>query len=462
MAETINITRHINESRPSHLLTVVLACCGVVTLLDGLDTWSIGVAAPFIADALAIKMPDFGAIFSAASLGAALGALSFGFLADRFGRKTPLIVATVFIGVFTMLTPFATSPTDLIVYRFLAGVGLGGATPCVITMTSEYAPARSRAAAVTLLWAAFPLGGVVGSLFNAFVLAEFGWRAIFYIGGILPFFAAVAVAVAMPESIKFLIARRNDQPAVRRIFQRLSGGAAPADARFVLDEERLSNASMKHLFMDGRLMGTLLLWAIFFVGYSILTVIVLWTPALLRANGISPSAAALVVAINGLGGIVGNSVAGRLIQRFGVNSVMAPAFAIGAAATVGLGFGASSFQLAASFMALIGLFIGAATAGALALASIIYPTAIRSTGAGWGLAAGRFGQVASPLVAGGLLGAGFGISGIMVAFASSAVLAAVFVLLFSAWASRRLVPADEAVPGALPTIPAAYPGTASM
>jgi hypothetical protein len=145
------------------------------------------------------------------------------------------------------------------------------------------------------------------------------------------------------------------------------------------------------------------LWIPFFMGFGVLTVVTLWTPALLRLNGISPSNTAFVVAFNGLGGFLGQSTAGRLMQRFGILPVLVPAFLLGGAATVGLGYGASSVALAATFVGLVGLFMGFGTGGAIGLAAIIYPTPIRSTGVGWGMAMGRFGQIVGPLVAGALL-----------------------------------------------------------
>jgi AAHS family 4-hydroxybenzoate transporter-like MFS transporter len=185
------------------------------------------------------------------------------------------------------------------------------------------------------------------------------------------------------------------------------------------------------------LWGTLLLWVPFFMGFGVLTVAVLWTPSLLRLNGIPAAATAFVVAFNGLGGFLGQSTAGRLIERFGILVVLFPAFLLGAAATVGLGYGASSVPLAATFIGLVGLFMGFATGGAIALAATIYPTPIRSTGVGWGMAMGRFGQIVGPLIAGGLLGAGWTADRIMIVIAIGGVIGAVFVLLFHIWYVRR-------------------------
>jgi AAHS family 4-hydroxybenzoate transporter-like MFS transporter len=435
----INVARLIDDGPLTRFQIGTIVCCALVSALDGIDSQSIGVAAPFIADELGVKLADFGPIFSSALAGATLGAASFGPLADRFGRKTLLIVAVVLISVFTILTVFANSVPMLMIFRLLAGIGLGGATPCFIALTSEYAPARLRAALVTLMWSAFPLGGLLGGLLNWYLIPQAGWRAIFYIGGVAPLVLAFVLLFYLPESIKFLLVRRNDMTGVGRIVARFGSSPVRGDSHFVLDEKPLPGASIPHLFTEGRALGTLLLWVPFFMGFGVLTVAVLWTPALLKLNGISPANTAFVVAFNGLGGFIGQSSAGTLIKRFGILPVLIPAFLLGAAATVGLGYGASSIALASTFIGLIGVFMGFGTGGAIALAATIYPTPIRSTGFGWGMAMGRFGQIVGPLIAGALLGAGWTADRIMMVIACGGLIAAVFVVLFSAWFVRRNV-----------------------
>jgi len=444
--DALNVTRFIDDGPLSRFQIAAIVGCALVNLFDGIDTQSIGVAAPFIAEGLGINIANFGPIFSAALVGATLGAASFGPLADRFGRKTLLVVAAVFIGVFTILTALANSVPMLVTFRILAGLGLGGATPCVIALTSEYAPARLRAALVTLMWSSFPLGGMTGGFLNTYLIAHVGWRAIFYIGGFAPLAIAVVLFFYLPESIKFLLTRRNDNDAVRRIVARLRTQPVDADTTFVVEEQRLPGATIKHLFTEGRALGTLLLWVPFFTGFGVLTVVTLWTPSLLRLNGIPAAATAFVIAFNGLGAFIGQSTAGRLMERFGILPVLFPAFLLGTAATVLLGYGASSVALAATGIGLVGLFMGLGTAGAIALSAMIYPTPIRSTGVGWGMAMGRFGQIVGPLIAGALLAAGWKADRIMIVIACGGVIGAVFVVLFRAWYVGRAAIAGEAAP----------------
>jgi AAHS family 4-hydroxybenzoate transporter-like MFS transporter len=188
------------------------------------------------------------------------------------------------------------------------------------------------------------------------------------------------------------------------------------------------------------------------MGFGVLTVVTLWTPALLRLNGIPAAATAFVVAFNGLGAFIGQSTAGRLMERFGILAVLFPAFLLGTAATVGLGYGASSVAAAAACIGLVGLFMGLGTAGAIALSALIYPTPIRSTGIGWAMAMGRFGQIVGPLIAGALLGAGWGADRIMIVIACGGLIAALFIVLFRAWyVARNRIAGKAAAAGKITT-----------
>ena len=278
---------------------------------------------------------------------------------------------------------------------------------------------------------------MIGAFTNSLLLPEFGWRAIFYVGGITPLLVLVALMVLLPESLKFLVLKPNGAGAARRVLRRLGVTGIDADTVLVAQDDRLPGLPLRHVFTEGRAVGTLLLWVPFFMGFGLLTVAVLWTPSLLRLNGISPAATAFVVAFNGLGAAVGQGVAGRLVERFGVMATLVPAFVLGGAATVGLGYGASSVAMAATFIGLNGLFIGLGTGGAIALAALIYPTAIRSSGVGLAMAFGRFGQMVGPLIAGALLGAGWRADQIMLVVGVGGLIGAVFVVLFRSWVAAR-------------------------
>lgn len=424
---TIDVAALIDEQPISRFQIGILLLCGAAAVLDGWDTFSIGVAAPSIAAKLGMPMSTIGIVFSTALLGAATGAFTFGPLADRFGRKRLLVAALLLFGVFTALTAVAGRIETLLLVRFFAGVGLGGATPSFLALASEYAPARLRASVTSALWAGFPLGGMIGGFLNAWLVGAFDWPALFYVGGALPLVLAPLVILWVPESLHFLITRGAPIDRVRPILERLAPGRG--EARPILLEEPAAGFPLRQLFADGRATTTMLLWVPFFLAFGVLAIVVFWTPSLLRQQGMSASAAATVVGFHGLGGFLGMVVAGRLLELVGPVRALVPAFAIGALFTALLGTVGQSVPEAALADGLIGLFVGIGASGAIGLSALIYPTAMRSSGIGSALAMGRVGQVCAPLVVGVMLQTGWSIPDIFLWIALAPLVAAAAVPL---------------------------------
>lgn len=435
----INVGRVIDEGRFTGFQITAIVLCSVIAFLDGLDTQSIAVVAPLIAENLHFGRAALGPVFAAAGLGAAIGAFTFGPLGDMFGRKRILALAAVIFGVFTVLTAFTDSYLQLLLVRVCAGIGLGGATPCFIALASEYAPARRRAAVASLMWAAFPLGGSLGSFINAFILAHYGWQNIFLFGGILAFIAAGVVLVWMPKSLRYLLATDAAPSRIAAIVRRIHP-ELPANARFIADEEHIPGVPVKHLFTEGRALSTLLLWVPFLTGFGILAIMVVWTPTLLRDNGISPAVASVAVGINGIGALIGMASAGRLMERFGTVPVLFPALLVGALATASLGYAASSLATMSVALIIAGLGVGMGASGAIALAALTYPTAIRSTGVGWAMGLGRFGQVVTPLLAAAMIQGGLTDGAMFLVFGVGPLLGALAILGIRAHA-RATAPA---------------------
>jgi AAHS family 4-hydroxybenzoate transporter-like MFS transporter len=427
----LDVGRIIDDRPLSGFQISIIVFCALVAVLDGADSFSIGVAAPSIAAKLGLPLSGFGAVFSAALFGATLGAFSFGPLADQFGRKPMLVIAVAIFAFFTFATALVGSRDSLLVVRFFAGLGLGGATPCFLTLASEYAPARIRASVTSLMWAGFPLGGMIGGFLNSYLIGAFDWQAMFYVGGVAPLVVGVLIALFVPESVRYLIARGGSHQALLRVVGRLAPEMAASlhpNTKFVVREKALAGSPVRNLFTDGRALATPLLWVPFFMAFGVLIIVVLWTPALLRQAGMSAPNAALVVAFHGLGGFIGMAVAGRLLERFGT-LVLVPAFVIGAVFTLLLGMVGTSLPLAALCDALIGVFVGIGASGMIALASLVYPTSMRSSGIGWAMAMGRLGQVFAPLIAGAMQQAGWNVGRMFVFIAVAPLIAAVFVPL---------------------------------
>jgi MFS transporter, AAHS family, 4-hydroxybenzoate transporter len=429
---TIDVGKLIDGAGLSRFQISIVALCGLVAILDGADTTSIAIAASTIAGLLNFPVSAFGLVFAAGTLGAMLGAMTFGPLADRFGRKRLLVVSTVLFGIFTLLVAHAQSYSALVLYRVIAGFGLGGATPCFLALVSEYVPRQVRGTVVSVLWAAFPLGIMLGGFVSSYLVTAFGWRMIFYVGGVLPLIVAALLTLMLPESLQFLIGRRRDTAQAARILARIVPGAVHQDAVLTVERDTLPGVPVKYLFTEGRALSTVALWVPFFAAFGVLSAVVFFTPALLRSAGGIASAAsngALVNAFHGLGALLGMAVAGQLVDRFGPKRVLSAALLIGAACTAALGPSVTSLSLAATATAAVGFFVGIAGSGCIALAAIIYPTEIRATGIGWGIAMGRGGQVVAPLAAGQIIGATGDGSLMLLVMASALVISIAFVFL---------------------------------
>src|SRR5215472_4911818 len=211
MATKVDAIALIDRHPVTRFQIGVLILCMLVAALDGFDTQAIGYTAPAIAAVIHLPMPQFGQVGSAGLVGAAIGALSFGPLADVFGRKWFMIIAIIVFAIFSYMTAQSITLEQLLAYRFLTGLGLGGATPAFLAMGAELAPKRLREVFVSVLFASFPLGGLIGSLTSAWVIPAFGWQSVFYIGAVAPLIVAIMLAIWLPE-IHSLSARAQHRP----------------------------------------------------------------------------------------------------------------------------------------------------------------------------------------------------------------------------------------------------------
>ena len=431
---SINITSFIDEAPITRFVVRICLLCAAVALVDGIDTSSIGAVAPLIAKELDLSQAKLGPIFSSATLGMMIGALSFGPLADRFGRKRMLVVATFIFGVFTAATAFATSFSGLLAVRLLVGIGLGGATPCFIALASEYAPKSRRAMVTSLIWAAFPFGVILGAILNAYILAHSRWQTIFLIGGVLPLIVCLAVLVWLPESLRFMLLRRPEAAQTRVVVSRIPPAMA-AGSRIVTDEEdKTAGSPVASLFKHGKATETLLIWFAFLAAFGMTAATFYWSPVLMNNHGVSLPVASLIVGVGGgVGALVGAAVAGRLMEKFGATLILATIFLVSTATVAVLGYAASNLVLVSLVVVANGTLItGCGTSGMLALSASLYPVDMRSTGVGWAMGAGRFGEVVLPLLVAlvisvsGSFGGGVFLTAALVPF-----LAAISILLLS-------------------------------
>jgi MFS transporter, AAHS family, 4-hydroxybenzoate transporter len=444
-----DVSAIIDRSRLSALQSRAILLCAMVAILDGFDTQAIAFVAPVIAHELNVDSTAFGMVFGSGLLGSMIGALILGPAADRFGRKPVIILSTLVFGAFAAVTSLSTSLSDLMLYRFLTGLGLGGAMPNIIAITAEYAPRRQRATLVTLMFCGFPLGAVLGGGVTAHLIAAYGWHAVFYVGGTLPLALLPLLWFGLPESISFLAARRdrhqNSSRELLRIVRRVDpGGQYADDCRWLVNEERLKGSPIKALFLDGRAIGTLLLWAVYFSNLLILYFLINWLPAVLQRAGLPIERAIIATVALNAGGIVGGLLLGRLVDKRQPYGVLTVAYACAAVLVAAMGAleSGSVFVLMSAIVA-AGFFVIGTQYCMNVLAANFYPTGLRSTGVGWALGIGRIGSIVGPVLGGLLLSLGWQFNTLFMVIAVPAAISSLAVFLLGL-RQRQIVPPSMA------------------
>jgi MFS transporter, AAHS family, 4-hydroxybenzoate transporter len=165
----------IDREKMSPLQWTVFFLGFLVFFCDGLDTGIIGFIAPALLDNWGISKPDLAPVLSAALVGMSIGAIISGPLSDKFGRKGVIVMTTLLFSIFTIMCGFASNTQELMIYRFITGVGLGAAMPNISTMVSEYMPLKRKAFLTGLAGCGFMLGISSGGVLSAFLLENQGW-----------------------------------------------------------------------------------------------------------------------------------------------------------------------------------------------------------------------------------------------------------------------------------------------
>jgi AAHS family 4-hydroxybenzoate transporter-like MFS transporter len=403
----------------------LLLTCAAVLFLDGFDTQAIGYVAPALAKEWGLTKGALGPVFSAGLFGLMIGALIFGPLADRIGRKKIIILSTLAFGIGTLATAFIQDVNTLLAIRFLTGLGLGGAMPNAVAMTSEFSPHRRRATMVMIMFCGFSVGAALGGLLAAALIPQFGWRSVFVVGGLAPLLLVPILMLRLPESVRFLALTGRAPERVAELLGLISPKTAFAPGtQFIVHEPELAGIPVLHLFRDNRTLVTLLLWVVFFMSLLDLYFLSNWLPTVLNDLGASVSEAAAIGSMLQVGGVVGTFALGSIIDRFSFRALalvyFMAVFAVGAIGQLGHSVVFVTMAIFAAGFCIVGGQIAAN-----ALAATYYPTAVRATGVGWALGIGRVGSIVGPLVGGALLSAKWSTGSVFLAAATAALCAAV-------------------------------------
>ncbi|MCC4252562.1 aromatic acid/H+ symport family MFS transporter [Sphingobium naphthae] len=422
----IDINRHIDEARFGNLHLKIIIACAILLIVDGYDVFIYGVVLPQLMDQWGLTAPQAGSLASWALFGMMSGALFFGPLGDRIGRKTCITICFALFSAATFVNGFATTPIMFGALRFLAGLGCGGLMPNAVALTNEYAPKRMRSTLVALMFSGYAVGGMAAAGLGIWLLPLFGWQAMFFAAAV-PLVLLPLVLRGLPESAGFLVRQGREEQA-RAILQRLSPGQR-LDGPLLQPQGVAAQTSIAALFQHNRTLGTLSMWLCFFCCLLMVYALGSWLPQLMRSAGYSlGSSLSFLLALN-FGGMFGAIAGGRLADRFGLPQVVIAYFLLGAICISLLGLNGPM-----PILYLLIFVAGAGTTGTqiLLYASVadFYDLSVRSTGLGWASGMGRVGAIVGPMLGGVLLAAQLPMTLNFVAFAIPGLVSVLATLVF--------------------------------
>jgi len=402
--KTVDVASVLDEGRWSPYQKLLVAGTALAIILDGMDNQLLGNVIPALMKEWSLPRAPFTTVLALGPLGMILGGTAGGVLGDRIGRRTALVCSVVAFAVPTLAIATVDGVVMLGAFRFLAGLGLGGAMPNAAALASEYVPRKQRPFAVTLTIVCIPLGGTLAALLAGQVLPRYGWRALFIVGGLLPLAVAVALFKLLPESPQFLAIRRERWPELVALLRRF-GQEVGADSTFVVPTAAVASAkprgSIRDLFAPALRRDTVGLSAAFFfcllanyIGFN-------WIVAMLIGAGFAQVDASSALAAFNFGGVGGAVLGALVIQRLGSRITLMGMSAIAVASALAMTAMPLAPPMAAGLIAMFALtggLLNAVQTTMYAVAAHVYPTDIRGTGVGTAVAVGRIGNVVASYV----------------------------------------------------------------
>ena len=289
----VQVSRLLDERGLTSFHVKLLVWSFFIVLIDGYDIAAIAFAAPHLVQAWGIAPRALGPVFSASLIGILFGSGLFGWVGDRYGRKTALVGSNLLFGVFTLAAAFSSNLEQMFWLRLLAGLGIGGVIPNVVAINAESAPRQLRATLAILAVGFVPIGGAIPGFVTAVFVPQYGWPILFLVGGIVPIVIAIVGMLGLPESIKYMALHESRRAMMEKLIAEIRPGyAVSGNAKFVIeDEKQYPNFNPAYLFRDGLALITPLLWLLFALNLMGFFFLLSWTPTLMTAARLPPATA---------------------------------------------------------------------------------------------------------------------------------------------------------------------------
>lgn len=403
---------------------LVVVMCIALNALDGFDVLAISFASPGIAAEWGINRAALGIVLAAELFGMAVGSILLGGLADRHGRRPTILFCLVVMTLGMYLASLVASVSQLLLVRFVTGLGIGGMLASTNAMVAEFSNQKHRNLAVILMATGYPVGAIIGGSVSTLLLQAFDWRAIFEFGALVTGAFLVITWFVLPESIEYLAARRPAN-ALQKINRTLAKMGHPGVEKLVaVDDTSVVKSSFHKLFSpDFRALVVLMVIA-YFMLIMTFYYILKWIPKIVVDMGYEPASAGGVLVWANIGGAIGAVLLGLLAQKVPLRQLLIVVLLIAFVMVSAFGLGQSSLAGLALIAAATGFFTNASVVGFYALMATTFPSDIRASGTGVVIGVGRGGAALGPVIAGFLFTAGFDLLVVSIVMGAGAVVAA--------------------------------------
>lgn len=441
---------------------IVFLLCFAATTTEGFDTIVMAFIAPAVSHDWHLPPAAVAPLTAMGLLGLLVGSIVGGGLADRVGRRAVVIAAIAWFGIAAIASSGAQSTVQLVLMRFITGLGIGAAMPATSAYAAEYSPDRSRAATLATIMCGILFGSAAAGFVTSYGIGVLGWRGMLALSGVLPLCVAGLFFWQVPESPLYLVANRKSNEAVQRVVARIFPAVDCSGLQFTIGALRDSKKGSLALVGRDYRLGTVLTWITEFAGYLVFFLVGYWLPTHLKQAGLSMHDASQVSSMFQFGALAGAVLFAVLVRRFNVASVICGSFGLGALLVVVLGL-----SEATSWLAGVVFLAGLATGGPLTcintIPAIFYPTALRASGAGWTVAVGRFGSIIGSSLIGLIVISGYPFLVVCAVLSLPLVIASVCMAIMArVLSAQRLLPAERqegnesasALDSALPDSPA--------
>lgn len=423
----LNITEIINASKFNRFHLNLLILGFIIILFDGYDIAVYGTLAPLLIEEWNLTPVEAGAIGSYGLFGMLFGAIFFGTLADRIGRKQVILITVILFSFFTALCGFADNPTIFSVFRFIAGLGLGGIMPNVIALLTDYSPKKIQSMIIAVVLCGYSVGGMLGPLMGIYLIPTLGWESVLWMAGI-PLFFLPLIYKLLPESTSVLTKKGKTEELTRLLKKINPDIEFDKNTKFFEEVRSQAKLPLTDLFKENKTLSTVMFWLVFFssllMGYGLIN----WLPKLMMDSGYAfNSSLTFLIVLQG-GSIIGALVMGRLSDKYGLKNMVIPMYILAAIVLTLLGISKSVF-----LTYILVAIAGATTVGSQnlvqAYVSQYYPPYVRSTALGSASSVGRIGGMLGPLLGGFLLSLALPNQMIFIAFAIPGLIAALALVM---------------------------------